>query len=243
MWELDHIIESWVPKNWWLRIVVLEKTLKSPLESKEIKILKEINPEYSSEGLVLRLKLQYFGHPMWRACSLKWRAYSLEKTLMLGEIKGRIKGNRGGDGWMVSPTLHMSLSKLVEIVKDRESWHAAVQGVTQSWIQLSDWTLANEILPSWALFSCTLFWKMHSESQGECRFHLVHFPFLENVSCYFFFSAICKLLFLYTSPSFVVVYNWRVNQCPLFHPIWIRGTNFHENFHRILKIKSVYCKP
>ena len=92
--------ESWtikmtVPKKWCYQTVVLEKTLESPLESKEIKLLEEINPEYSLEGLML--KLQYFGH-------LMQTADSLEKTLMLGRLKVGGEGdNRGWDGWMVSP--------------------------------------------------------------------------------------------------------------------------------------------
>ena len=83
MWELDHK-ESWAPKNWSFWIVVLEKTLESPLNSQKIKqaILKEINPEYSLEGLLLKLKLQYFGH-------LVLRANSFEKALMLGKIEGK----------------------------------------------------------------------------------------------------------------------------------------------------------
>ena len=82
MWELDHK-ESWALRNWSFQIVVLEKTLESPLECKEIKPVspKEINPEYSLEGLMLKLKLQYCGH-------LMWRTDSLEKTLMLGKIEG-----------------------------------------------------------------------------------------------------------------------------------------------------------
>ena len=94
MWELDHK-EDWVSKNWCFQTVVLEKTLESPLGSKEIKPVnpKEINPEYLLEGLMLRL--QYFGH-------LIWRTDSLEKTLMLGKIEGRRR--RGWDGWMASPT-------------------------------------------------------------------------------------------------------------------------------------------
>ena len=79
MWELDYK-ESWALKNWCFWTVVLEKTLKSPLDCKSI--LKEISPEYSLEGLMLKLKLQYFGH-------LMWRTDSLEKTLMLGKIEGR----------------------------------------------------------------------------------------------------------------------------------------------------------
>ena len=83
IWELDHK-EGWAPKNWSFRIVVLEKTLESPRDSRRSNqsILKEINPEYSLEGLMLKLKLQYFGHVM-------QRAYSLEETLMLGKIEGR----------------------------------------------------------------------------------------------------------------------------------------------------------
>ena len=98
MWELDHE-EGWVPKNWCFWIVVLEKTLKSPLHWKEIKPVnpKEINPEYSLEGLMLQLKLQYFGH-------LMGSAHLLEKILMLGKIEGRRRSDRGWDGWMASPT-------------------------------------------------------------------------------------------------------------------------------------------
>ena len=83
IWELDHG-EGWAPKSWCFQIVMLEKTLESPLDCKEIKPvkIKEINPEYSLEGLLLKLKLQYFGYQM-------WRAKSLEKTLMMGKIDGK----------------------------------------------------------------------------------------------------------------------------------------------------------
>ena len=100
MWELD-CEESWVPKNWCLWTVVLKKTLASPLDCKEIQqsILKETSPGCSLEGLMLRLKLQYFGH-------LMRRADSLEKTLMLGGIGAGEEGDdRGWDGWMASLTL------------------------------------------------------------------------------------------------------------------------------------------
>ena len=96
-------------------------------------ILKEINPEYSLEGLILKLKLQYFGH-------LMGRANSLEKTLMLGKIESKRRRRRQRIRWLdgITDSLDMSLSKLQEIVKDRKAWYVAVHRVTKNQTQLSN---------------------------------------------------------------------------------------------------------
>ena len=125
MWELDHK-EGWAPKNWCFQTVLLEKILRiqGTARRSNQSILKEIYPEYSLKGLTLKLKLQYFGH-------LMQRADSLEKSLMLGKTEGRRRR-----GWQrmklldgVIDSMDMSLSKLWQMVEDREDWSAAVHGV------------------------------------------------------------------------------------------------------------------
>ena len=123
MWKLGHK-ESWAPKNWCFWTLVLEKTLESPWDYKEIKpVNRKVNPKYSLQGLLR--KLQYFGH-------LMQRTDSLEKTLMLGKIEGRRRrGQQKRRRWLdgIADSMNMSLSKLREIVKAREGWRAAVRGV------------------------------------------------------------------------------------------------------------------
>ena len=149
MWGLDHK-EGWLPKNWCFWTVVLLRVLWTARRSNQ-SILKEINPEYSLKGLLLKLKLQYFGY-------LMWRSDSLEKILMLGKIEDKRRSWQQRMRWLdrITDSVEINLNKIWRIEEDRGVGHAAVHGVVKNQVWPSDWTTATNVYNRESMRTCSI---------------------------------------------------------------------------------------